>query len=1097
MSESVSQWLKQLGLSEYASSFAANHIDTQHLPELTNDDLKDLGVKSLGHRKTILSAIRALNAEGLSASVTASVASGQAERRQITVMFCDLVGSTALSERMDPEDYREVLTAFQSTVKEPIERYDGFIARYMGDGLLVYFGYPQAHEEDPERAIRTGLDIIRAVKTMETAEGNKLQVRVGIATGVVVVGDIVGEGTTEERAVSGDTPNLAARLQSVARPNSVLVSKSTKRLVEGRFEVEPETHSLKGIGGSVRAYHVLDVIEGLRFRPTASGTSSPLLGRDEELAILLRRWEMTKSGEGQVVLLGGEPGIGKSRLAMALGERVQTDNHSFLVYQCSPYHVNSAFYPVINQIQQQAGFANDDQPDNKLDKLESVFDVSDIQRELLAILLSLPSTRYTATERTPQKRKSETISLLVQHIETLASDSPVIAVLEDAHWIDHSTQELFGEIANAATGNRILLVVTHRPEFESPWIGIGHVTQIVLNHLARQDVRSLARTVAGDRSLPDQVVQQVVDKTDGVPLFVEELTKTLLESDAYASLELEIPDTIQDSLVARLDRLGESKEIAQIGATIGREFSFQLVEEVCQIDPTILDSHLAQLEDSGLLLRRGSRPDALYAFKHALVRDAAYTTLLRQRRRELHLRVSTAIQQFHTDIAKNQPELLAHHLTEAGEIEAAVDQWLLAGQLAFGRSAAPEAQAHLEQGRALIESTKRVDSNIRRELDICVSLGPVYMTTMGAHAEEVELVYERARQLSNEIGDRRTEFKALWGQWHAKQVSGALDVSTRLAEDCLSFSRRLNDEDCELQAHHASWSTQFFRGYFTPCLEHADWGWAMYDSERHADHRLLYGGHDPAVCSRYFGGMCHWFLGRPEKAAAYAAQSIEVARTIEHPFSLVVTLLYSAYIAWLRQEHQEVCALCEEGLEIGERLGFPTWLPGLAQLHDWALVVGGSDPEALDRMANRVAPEVVAGQLLPANVVMFVDACVRLGESSAGAVAAYDGLKVADALGQQWIIPELHRLHGAVLILNGESNLEETVGKLNLSLKLARHQGARAMELRSATDLARLLVGAGQLAEANQLLLPVYETFSEGFDTQDLRAAKSLLDEIA
>lgn len=1097
MPDSVTQWLEQLGLGEYATSFAENHIDTRHLPELTNDDLKDLGVKSLGHRKTILIAIKALDPTTSPAANDVAASRSAAERRQLTVMFCDLIGSTTLSERLDLEEYRDVIAAFQSSLKEPIEKYDGYIARYMGDGLLVYFGYPQAHEEDPERAIRAGLDVVDAVRALGNEEGDELQVRVGIATGVVVAGDIIGEGVSEERAVLGDTPNLAARLQSIAAPNSVFIAESTHSLVEGRFEVEPEIHSLKGISEPVTSYRVLNVREGPRFKPAITGALSPLLGRDEELGMLLRRWEMTKAGEGQVVLLGGEPGIGKSRLADALRERVQSDNHTLLLYQCSPYHVNSAFYPVIAQIEQQASFDRDDSAEEKLDKLEMTFDVDETARGLLATLLSLPSERYSDIDLTPQKRKAETISLLVNQLEALADEAPVLAVLEDAHWIDHSTRELFDEITESVARTKSLLVVTHRPEFSSPWSGMGHVTQIMLNQLARQEVSSLAKSVAGGRSLPNQVLQQIIEKTDGIPLFVEELTKTVLESDTDESFEFEIPNTIQDSLVARLDRLSDAKEIAQIGATLGREFQYELVEEVSETDPAIVSADLRRLEESGLLLRRGSPPDALYTFKHALVRDAAYATLLHQRRRELHRKVSDAMLQFHSDIVQAQPELLAHHLTEAGDIEAAVDQWLLAGQLAFGRSAAPEAQAHLEKGRALIESEARVDANVRRELDICVALGPVYMTTKGAHADDVERVYERARQLSDQIGDRRNEFKALWGQWHAKQVSGALDVSTRLAEECLVLSKRLNDEDCELQAHHASWSTQFFRGYFEPCLTHADLGWDLYDLERHADHRLMYGGHDPAVCSRYFGGMCHWFLGRPEKGAAYAVQSMEVARSIEHPFSLVVTLLYTAYMAWFRQEHHQVRALVQEGLDISEQLGFPAWLPGLAQLRDWALVVDESDTEALGRMAHRIAPEVVAGQLLPANVMMFVDACARLREPLRGAAAVINGLKLADSLGQQWIVPELHRLHAAILMLNSEINLDDAVGKLHLSLKLARQQHARAIELRSATDLAHLQFRAGNLEEASRLLSPVYETFNEGFDTLDLKEAKVLLDKLA
>ena len=1098
----IRHWLEQHELSKYADLLAENEIDVSILPRLSEDDLKELGLP-LGARRKLQAAIEQISEStpepDSTSSRSSAVRSGEAERRQLTVMFCDLVGSTALSGSMDPEEYREILGAYQSAVRKAIERYDGFIARYMGDGLLVYFGYPQAHEEDPERAARAGLDIVDGVKALNVPGDIELQVRIGIATGLVVAGDIVGEGAAEERVVLGDTPNLAARLQAVAPPNNVLIAESTQRLVEGRFDLEPEGPRIfKGISGPVQINRVTGIRPTTRFEAASTRGVAPLLGRDEELGMLLRRWELANAGEGQVVLLGGEPGIGKSRLAEAMRERACADQHVLLRYQCSPYHVNSTFYPVIVQIERAAGIERGDGVEEKLDKLEKLLGGVVDEPWLVAALLSLPTNRYRTIELTPEKRKAEAVSILVEHLKSLARTSSVLVILEDAHWIDHSTRELFDTLTDEVARMRVLVVVTHRPEFESKWAEKGHATQLMLNRLGRRDVGSLVRSLTSDGALSEEVVQQILEKTDGIPLFVEELTKAVLESDLIGeqydkSLEIEIPSTLQDSLVARLDRLGEAKKVAQLGATIGREFLYSLVVTVWENGEDTLRGSLEQLEESGLLHRSGIAPDASYTFKHALVRDAAYATLLRERRRELHRRVAIAMKKYQPAVIQIQPELLAHHLTEAGETDAALQQWLLAGQRAFSRSAALEAQAHLEKGRGLIAPYSDDGEHLQRELEFYVALGPVYMTTKGAHAEETEQVYQKARELGEKSPDRKTLFKAVWGQWHVKQVSGALDLAIPLAEECLNLSKQIRDEGCELQAHHAGWSTQFFRGEFKTCLEHADRGWDLYDHERHADHRFAFGGHDPGACGRYFGGLSHWFLGRPDKGATCAAQALELARCIDHPFSSVVTLLYTAYVAYFRRDHRRVRALAQEGVDICEELGFPSWLPGLAQLCDWALVIEEADADALARMDERISPRVVAGQLLPGNVMFLVDACVRLGRQEQGIAAISKGLKLAETLGQRWSLAEFYRLHGVLLMLDQSEYVNEAESKLRLSVELARKQQAKSIELRATTALARMRSQVGDTEDARSLLTPVYRAFNEGFDTRDLEEAKTLL----
>ena len=1105
MTRDVRQWLEELEFGQYGDAFVDNAIDIDLLVDLTDADLERLEVTALGHRKRLLRAISALNAAEAATDLAAKTMpttmelANKAERRQLTVMFCDLVASTALSDSMDPENYRDLIAAYRSAVHKAIERYDGHVAKYIGDGLLVYFGYPQAHEEDPERAVRAALDTVKLVKALRPSKDIELQVRIGIATGQVVAGDMIGEGTFEERAVLGDTPNLAARLQGLAAPNGVLIAESTSRLVRGRFDLAREgPFRVKGLGEPVLAYRATGVRETTRFEAASAGVVGPLLGRDEELRMLLRRWELASAGEGQVVMLGGEPGIGKSRLTEAIRERVQAERHTLLGHQCSPYHVNSAFHPVIEQIGHAARFRRDDADAVKLDKLEALFDGVTDELWLIAELFSLPTGRYARIELTPEKRKAETISVLFKQLASLADASPVLVILEDAHWIDHSTHELFDALTDGVADMCVLVVVTHRPEFDPVWAQKGHATQITLSRLGRRDVGSLVQSLAGETVLPEGVVQQILRKTDGIPLFVEELTKDVLESGVTGGQggvtpELHIPSTIQDSLVARLDRLGDAKEVAEVGATIGREFSYSMVAAVWDGEEKALGGGLEQLEEAGLLHRRGHPPDAAYTFKHALVRDAAYATLIRERRRGLHRRVAGAMREHQPAVVQAQPELLAHHLTEATDIDAALAQWLSAGRLAFSRSAAQEAQAHLERGRALITDRAEDAECLKEELEFCVALGPVYMTTKGAHAPATEQIYARARELSERVGDRKTVFKVAWGQWHVKQLSAGPDSALPLAEECLSLSRQFGDEDFELQAHHASWSTQFFRGEFGSCLGHAQRGQGLYDLERHADHRFTYGGHDPGACGNYFAGMTHWFLGRPDEAALCATRAREVAQTIEHPFSTVVTLLYTGHVAYLRRDHEQVYALAHEGRILCEKLGFPAWLPGLAQLEDWALVVEERDATALARMAERISPERVAGQVLPGNVMFLVDACVRLQEYARGISFVERGLELAEALGHRWVVAELHRLHAELLLHGPSDNRSEVEAKLHLSLELARRQHARALELRSLTTLARLRAEQGELSDAIGLLAPVYQAFNEGFDTPDLEEAATIV----
>ena len=719
-------WLRSLGLGKYEALFRENDIDETVLPNLTAEDLKELGVASLGHRRKLLDAIAALrtDASGKAPSAdvpTASSASSvtpedRAERRQVTVMFSDLVGSTALSGRMDPEDLREVISAYQKCVAEAVQRFGGFVAKYMGDGVLIYFGYPQAHEDDAERAVRAGLELVAAVGGLKTHAA--LQTRVGIATGLVVVGDLIGSGASQEQAIVGETPNLAARLQGVAEPNSVVVTESTRRLVGSLFELQDlGAKDLKGIAGAARAWVALrpSSVES-RFDALHASGVTELVGREEELEILLRRWSKAKTGQGQVVLMSGEPGIGKSRLTAALLERVSAEPHTRLRYFCSPQHTDSALYPIISQMERAAGFTRADTGTVKLDKLDAMLALAATSKQsaaLFAEMLSLPNNgRYPALELTPQQRRQKTLEALHAQVEKFARKNPVLMIFEDVHWADPTSLELFGRGVNQIANLPVLLLITFRPEFEPPWIGQPHVTSLTLNRLTRGDVEGLIDRVAGNKPLAADVRHNIIERTDGIPLFVEEMTKAVMEAESESAAEhlaaaipspaMAVPGTLHASLMARLDRLGPAKEVAQIGAAIGREFSHGLLAAVVGKPEADLQSALDRIIAAGLLFRQGMPPYASYLFKHALVQDAAYSTLLRDPRRALHARIAEILESQFVEIAESQPEILARHYTEAGQMQKAAGLWGKAGQQSLARSALIEATAQFNRALAQI-----------------------------------------------------------------------------------------------------------------------------------------------------------------------------------------------------------------------------------------------------------------------------------------------------------------------------------------------------------------------------------------------------------
>ncbi|WP_161852512.1 alpha/beta fold hydrolase [Bradyrhizobium sp. CCBAU 051011] len=781
----IADWLRRLGLDRYERAFRDNDVDTETLPNLTADDLRELGVTSLGHRKKLLSAIATLLPEpdremcddrapvlDVSAS-PAAMKSARAERCHLTVMFADLVGSTALSVRLDPEDMREILSAYHQTVASAVTRFEGYIARFLGDGVLVYFGWPQAHEDDAERAVRAGLAIVEAVERLERA-GGALSARVGIATGLVVVGDLIVEGAIQEEDVVGVTPNLAARLEQLAEPGAVVISESTRRLLGSWFTVSDlGPQQIRGIEASVTAFRVLGeaTAEG-RFEALRSANVGPLIGREHELALLLDRWETAKSGEGQVVLLSGEAGIGKSRLVLALRERLRNEPRFRIGYYCSPHHVNSALWPVVAQLQRAAGYLREDAPALKFEKLERLLGrAGEFCKDavpLLAELIGLPlNGSYLASGGTPQEKKARLFGILLAQMEGLSRQRPMLVILEDAHWLDPTSAELFERIVDRIRVLPILLVATFRPEEQTPWTNFPHVTLLSLNRLGRPASRKLIQMSAGEWSLPPVVIEEILSRTEGVPLFVEELTKVILESPIWKAttgrgdLELSgplpplaIPATLEDSLMARLDRLAPAREVAQIAACIGREFDEDVVRAIAGCPESQLAEALDLLCLAGVIQRRGTPPHHAYSFKHALVRDAAYATLLRSSRQQLPARIAQAIERLRPEIAAAQPEIVAHHFIESGLPDRATIYLMAAGRLAKARHAVSEAVSQLEMCLRLTASRQgdAAPPDRRTERECLLMLGD--LAGVDDDLDRANTYYERAMALADNDADR-------------------------------------------------------------------------------------------------------------------------------------------------------------------------------------------------------------------------------------------------------------------------------------------------------------------------------------------------------
>jgi predicted ATPase/class 3 adenylate cyclase len=1111
----VADWLASIGLGEYARRFVENAIDLSVVRDLTEQDLKELGVL-LGHRRKMLRAITELKGEAQRTQTgTRRAPRDGAERRQLTIMFCDLVGSSALSTRLDPEDLRAVMSAYHGCIAEVIAKNQGVIARYMGDGVLAYFGYPEAHEDDAEQATEAGLALVDAVANLKTDIGTPLQVRVGIATGMVVVGELIGENAAKEQTVIGETPNLAARLQTFAQPGTVLISESTYRLTEGHFEYRSlGAVTLKGWADPIPAWQVLRAT-GVESRFEAHHTSrlTPLIGRDEEIELLLRRWQHAKR-EGCAVVLSGEPGIGKSHISLALQERLQAERHITVRHFCSAHHTNSALYPFIRQLERAARFQRGDSPAQRFAKLETLLVRSGADPERvvlpLANLLSLPiKDSYHVPELSPQKRKEMTLAALLAQLDGLAARLPVLIILEDIHWADPTSLELLTITLERLPRLSVLLLITARPEFIPPWPGHAHVTAISLTRLNRRNGAALIDRVTAGKPLPEEIREQILARTDGVPLFVEELTKTVLETGLLQEQDdhyvlnrplpsMAIPTTLHASLMARLDRLAPVREVAQIGAVVGREFSYELLSTVAGLPKEKLEEALAQLVRSELIFCRGEPPQALYTFKHALVRDAAYSGLLKSRRAALHATIADAFEQRFPEIVVTQPETLAHHLTEAGLFEKAVEYWLLAGKKAAMRSANLEALAHSERGIAATSPLPDGARKDRMELDFHVVLGPCLIATQGPASNRAMATFARARELCERLGDPPEQLQIMFWLTTASVIRGELPLAQETIAALLHLAETRGDRPALLNAMRGQAMIRLFMGNLSGARDVIERAFEAFeasgDEERLAARAA---GQDAGVADLALMSWALWLLGHADTASNRMGAALERADAIDHPHSRAYACYYASILHALRGEYEPAQRLAKRCLALSDEHGFRQWR-GLARAIR-GICVARLNPSSSAHEEIRAALKEYRGagyQLgITALYVLLCPVLLSDHECESALELIEEGLAITTRNSERIFEAELYRLKGRAMLVRGAPTaIAETQSLLDQSLTVARSQHAKALELRAAMDLAELWAGQGRPEEAFNSLAPIYTSFTEGLQTHDLKRAKILLD---
>jgi class 3 adenylate cyclase/predicted ATPase len=957
----------------------------------------------------------------------------EAERRQLTVMFCDLVESTALSGQLDPEDYRDMVRAYQRVCTDVLQRYDGHIAQLLGDGLLIYFGYPHAHEDDPQRAVRAGLGMLAVMgdlnSRLQPDKGIQLAIRVGVHTGLVVVGEMGGQGRQEQLAL-GETPNIAARIQGLAAPNTVVISDATHHLVQGYFQCQDMgAQPLRGVAEPMRVYQVLRESGATsRLEVAQPRGLTPLVGRESEVTLLLERWEQVKAGHGQVVLLTGEAGIGKSRLVQMLKDYVANEPHIRWECRSAEYYQNTALFPLTDLFQRILRFEAHETPDEKLEKLAQALSQYRLPVEesvpLFAPLLSfpLPEHQYPPLNLSPQRQRQKTLEMIVAILLELAEHQPVLFILEDLHWTDPTTLEFLELLVEQVPATAIYALLTCRPHFQPAWHHRSYITEMTLTHLSYAQAEQIVHRITDGKTLPTEVLQQILAKTDGVPLFVEEMTKAILESGHLKDVDghyeriglfatFAIPATLHDSLMARLDRLVTAKAAAQYAAVIGRQFTYPLLQGVSQLDAITLQRELGRLVEAEIVYQRGVPPQATYTFKHALIQDAAYQSLLKSTRQQHHQRIAQVLEGQFPETAEAQPELLAHHYTEAGLSAQAVRYWQQAGQRTVERSANLEAVAHLRKGLEVLATLPDTPERSRQELGLQIILGPALMASKGIAAPEVGRAYARARELCRQVEDAPQVFSVLRGLWNFYLVRAEHQTAQELAEQLLALAQRSQTPAFLLEAHMALGISSFWQGAIAPARAHLEQASTLYDPQPHRAHAFLY-GLDPGMASRCYAAWALWALGYPEQAHQRINEGLSLAQELPHRFSLAAALGYAAWQHQLRREGPTVQVRAEAAISLSTEQGFPHWLVVGTFLRGWALAAQGQAEEGITQLQQGLAAWRALGTKLglPAILLLLAEAYGKAGQVEVGLQTLAEALALVDQTQERVYEAELYRL---------------------------------------------------------------------------------------
>jgi class 3 adenylate cyclase/predicted ATPase len=1110
----LAEWLGRHGLGQYAQIFAENHIDESVLPDLTESDLEKLGI-SLGHRKKLIRAIAALTLPAHPSNTAETARSGtdsassvqhrEAELRHITVVFCDLVGSTQLAEKLDPEDLQNLTEAYRRTCSTAIKRYGGEVARYFGDGVMAFFGWPHAHEDDAHRAVHAALEIVSGVSAISGPV--TLASRVGVCSGPVVIGE-GGTGTNPLVDAVGETPNIAARLQTLAAIDTVLISESTRRLVSTAFDLQDlGPHELKGVTEPVHVYRALAAKNAAsRFEAARAGFLTPLVGRSTELSLLLDRWQKVKAGDGQVILLSGVAGVGKSRLLHELALQIQEESPFLLNHQCSPYHSQSAFFPVIEQIEQAAQLNTSDADPDKLAKLESYLPRavrSSIGPLLLmAKLLSISSdSRSELSELTPQQIKNRTISTLVEILLAFSSQQPTVSIFEDAHWLDPSTLELLELIINRIGRARVLLIISCRPQFRPAWAVHPNVTSHSLTRLSQNEVRSMIRDVSKGGSIPEQLLDRIIEKADGVPLFVEELTSSTLTAPPRARgaertakpVSLKVPETLSDALMERLDRVAPSRRIAQLAAVIGREFSYDVLAAASQIDEEQMQSALAQLEQADIVYRLGVSPSVRFAFKHVLLRDAIYDSLLRSKRQQSHAEIAAVLERDFPELVETQPELLAYHHQEAGNGEVAIRYWFESGQRAFAQSANLEAIANFRNALQLLSALPETIERIRQEIRIQLAFGIPLIAVQGYASTETREAFSRARGLCLQLGDVPEYFQCLFGLWGHAWMGGKNDDAHRMAEEFLTRSRASSDPVLALVGHRIMGSTLLTLGEFRSSADHFEKAITLSAAK---EKQPLYDRYmvEPQSASLLLLSWDLWFLGYPDLSLLRVSEALASAQHLGHPYTVAFAHYMTSVVHLLRGDADLAIASAEMSFEMSQEQRFSLYAILSRISRGRAIGELGRIDEARAEITLGIdeAQRKGVGFMLPMMQSWLADMHAKAGDNeSALSIVQRAMANIGDVTGRAWE-SELHRQRAQILLALDRANAREAEALLKRSIELARGQCARSLELRAASSLAELWQGQGKYDDARALMEPICRWFEEGSETADLRRAREV-----